>query len=211
MTEKYNNEGISGISAAILLASIILIAGAAASITMNSSGEITEDDFEQIIDEALNEISTYLQIKDIIGKYYDKEGEKYIQKVSLLVKPFFTFDLDMSNLIIQISNGKQIQMLYYCGHAELIHANPLFEHPIWQKQNNSNFGLIILLDKDKSLINFNTINDQTDMVYITMKLSENFIFKYGESIQINIFPSTGITRTITIKAPAPLTPIVNLK
>jgi len=207
----YNNEGITGISAAIILASIILIAGAAASVTMNSAEGIREEDYEQMINDSLNEISIYIQIKDIIGKYYSIEGERSIRKIAILIKPLFSIDIDLSNLLIQISNGKQIQMLYYCGTSVFVHAHPIFEHPLWNYQNESNFGIITLLDRDKSLINFSTMNDHTDMAYLTIKLSNNFKLNYGDTIQITILPSVGIVRKITIKAPAQITPIVSLQ
>lgn len=210
MTNIRNNEGITGIAAAILLASIVLIAGVAASVVMSSSEGKTEEDYEQMMNEALDEISTYLQIKNAVGKYYYIEGEKRIQKIAILIKPIFSIDIDTSQLIIQLSNGKQIQMLYYGGHAEFIHAHPLFEHPIWNNQNENIFGFIVALDKDKSLVDYSTINDHTDMAYVTIKLSEDFQLKNGESIQITLFPSTGIARTVTIEAPAPITPIVSL-
>ncbi len=206
----YNSVGITGISAAIILAGIVLIAGVAASVTMVSSKGITEEDYEQMINDALTEISTYIQIKDIVGKYYSVDGERSIQKIVLLIKPLFSIDIDVSNLLIQISNGKQIQMLYYCGKSEFVNAHPIFEHPLWNYQNESNFGLITPLDKDKSLINFSTMNDHTDMAYLTIKLPTNFQLKYGDPIQITILPSIGIVRKITINAPAPITPIVSL-
>lgn len=206
----YNSEGITGISAAIIVGSIILIAGVAASVTMNNSEGMTEDDYEQLINDTLNEISTYIQFKDILGKYYSLGGERSIQRIAILIKPLFSIDIDMSNLLIQISNGKQIQMLYYCGKSEFVNAYPIFEHPLWNYQNESNFGLITPLDKDKSLINFSTMNDHTDIAYLTIKLPTNLQLKYGDSIQITILPSIGIVRKITIKAPAPITPIVSL-
>ncbi|UCD13094.1 MAG: hypothetical protein JSW60_05915 [Thermoplasmatales archaeon] len=210
MANIYNNEGITGIAAAILLAGIILIAGAAASITMSNSKGETEKDYKQMMNEALDEISIYLQIKDVIGKYYSIEGEKRIQKIAILIKPLFSTNIDTSKLLIQLFNGKQIQMLYYSGNAEFIHSYPLFEHSLWNNQNENNFGLVVTLDKDKSLVDYSIINDHTDMAYITIKLSEDFQLKNGDSIQITLFPSTGVERTVSIEAPAPLTPIVSL-
>ena len=88
-----NNNGATGIVAAIMLGGIILIAGAAASVMMGNTNEGLEE-YEQILNEALDEISNYIQIKDIVGKYYSMEREKRIQKIAILVKPLFSIDVD---------------------------------------------------------------------------------------------------------------------
>ena len=56
----------------------------------------------------------------------------------------------------------------------------------------------------------NTLNDNTDMFYITIQLSYEFTMKKGDTMTITLIPSTGITRTISIKAPIPLQDIVSL-
>ena len=102
-------------------------------------------------------------------------------------------------------------MLYYSGQADFIHSNSLFEHPIWNDLSENNFSFVVALDKDRSLVDYDTINDNTDMAYIAIKLSENFTMKKGDSIEITLFPSTGITRTIIVKAPLPIKQIVSLR
>lgn len=206
-----NKEGIAGIALAIILAGIIITAGVAASFILGESNNESETDYEQTVNEALNEFSTYIQIKDMVGKFYSIDGEKRLQKIALLIKPLFSVDIDISELTIKLNNGEQISMLYYNGNANFINANPLFEHPIWNEQNEDNFGFIVILDKDKSLVNHSIINKNTDMAYITIKLPEDFMLKKGNSMQITLFPSTGIARTIEIEAPAPITSIVNLR
>ncbi|MCK5459005.1 MAG: hypothetical protein KAI20_03880, partial [Thermoplasmatales archaeon] len=64
-----NNQGATGIATAILLISFILIGATAASVIMGDSGNNPEENYEEILDEALDEISTYIQIKDALGKY----------------------------------------------------------------------------------------------------------------------------------------------
>jgi hypothetical protein len=45
---------------------------------------------EEILDDVLDEISTYLQIKDVMGKYYSTCGEQRIEKVVILIKPLLS-------------------------------------------------------------------------------------------------------------------------
>jgi len=57
---------------------------------------------------------------------------------------------------------------------------------------------------------FDTINDNTDMIYIVLKLPPDITMKKGDSLEITLFPSIGITKTIHLKAPLPIKQIVSL-
>lgn len=205
-----NNQGATGIATAILLISFILIGATAASVIMDDSGNNPEENYEEILEEALDEISTYIQIKDALGKYNSTTEEQHIQKIAILIKPLFSIDIDASKLVIKLNNGKQIKMLYYNRQAEFISSNSLFEHPIWTTMTDTDFGFIVILDKDQSIIDYGTINDNTDMTYIIIKLPNDFTMKKGDTLKLTLFPSTGITKTINLKAPLPIKQIVAL-
>jgi archaellin len=205
-----NNQGATGIATAILLISFILIGATAASVIMGDSGNNPEENYEEILEEALDEVSTYIQIKDALGKYNSTTEEQHIQKIAILIKPLFSIDIDASKLVIKLNNGKQIKMLYYNRQAEFISSNSLFEHPIWTTMTDTNFGFIVILDKDQSIIDYGTIKDNTDMTYILIKLPNDFTMKKGDTLELTLFPSTGITKTINLKAPLPIKQIVAL-
>ena len=206
-----DTQGATGIATAILLLSFILIGATAASVIMGDNGKNnSEENYEKIINEAIDEISTYIQIKDVLGKYYSIEEDQRIQKIAILIKPLFSTDIDASTLMIKLNNGKQIKMLYYNRQAEFIESHSLFEHPIWNNMTDTNFSFIAILDKDRSIIDYDTINDNTDMTYVILKLPPDFSMKKGDSLEITLFPSTGITKTIQLKAPLPIKQIVSL-
>ncbi len=205
-----DTQGATGIATAILLLSFILIGATAASVIMGDNGEDPEENYEEILNEALDEISTYIQIKDVLGKYYTVEEDQHIQKIAILIKPLFSTDIDATTLMIKLNNGKQIKILYYNSQAEFISSNSLFEHPIWDTLIDTDFGFIVVLDSDQSIIDYETINDNTDMTYLILKLPTEFTLKKGDSLEITLFPSTGITKTIHLKAPLPIKQIVSL-
>ena len=206
-----NNHGATGIATAILLVSFILIGATAASVMLGDAGENTsEENYEEMLEEALDEISTYIQIKDVLGKYNSTPEEQHIQKIAILIKPLFSIDIDASELMIKLNNGQQVKMLYYNRQAEFISSNSLFEHPIWDTVTDTNFSFIAILDKDRSIVDYDTINDNTDMIYIILKLPEDFTMKKGDNLEITLFPSTGITKIINLKAPMPIKQIVSL-
>ncbi|UCF12609.1 MAG: hypothetical protein JSW06_11355 [Thermoplasmatales archaeon] len=205
-----NNEGATGITTVILLVSFLLIGATTASVLTGNSNNISEQDLEEMVDNIVDEISTYIQIKDVMGKFYFTGGEPQIQKIAVLIKPLFSIDMNVSEIMIKLCNGEQIKMLYYGGQAEFFHSNSLFEHPIWDNNRDNNFNFIVTLDKDRSLVNYNTINENTDMAYITIKLSEDFTMTKGDTMTITYFLSKGATRTITVEAPLPTKQIVTL-
>ena len=205
-----NNQGATGIATAILLISFILIGATAASVIMGDSGNNPEENYEEILEEALDEISTYIQIKDALGKYNSTTEEQHIQKIAILIKPLFSIDIDASKLMIKLNNGQQIKMLYYSGQADFISSNSLFEHPICNTIRTDKFGFVVTLDKDRSIVDYGIINDNTDMAYLVIKLPEDFTMEKGDVTEITLFPSTGITKTINLKAPLPITQIVSL-
>jgi archaellin len=205
-----NNQGATGIATAILLISFILIGATAASVIMGDSGNNSEENYEEMLEDVLDEISTYIQIKEVLGKYNSTTEKQHIQKIAILIKPLFSIDIDASRLMIKLNNGKQIKMLYYNRQAEFLSSNSLFEHPIWNTMTDTNFGFIAILDTDQSIIDYDAINDNTDMTYLIIKLPNDFTMKKGDTLEITLFPSTGITRTINLKAPLPIKQIVSL-
>ncbi len=206
-----NNRGGIGISAAILLISFILISITIASIITGGTTGTSEENMEEILDDVLDEISTYLQIKDVMGKYYSTGGEQRIEKVVILIKPLISQDIDMSELTIKLCDGNTVKMLGYSGNAEFIESNSLFEHPVWNNITDSNFGFVVIHDKDRSLVDYDAINDNTDMAYIIINLSEEFSMAKGETMDVTLFPSAGIKKTITLDAPLPMKQLVNLQ
>lgn len=204
-----NNNAITGISAVILLGSTILIAGVAGSVIM-SSPEEELGKYNQILDNAYNEIVNYIQIKDIVGKYDSLDGEKQIRKIAILIKPLFSNNIDISEFVIKLNNGEQIKILFNSRQTESIRLNTLFEHPLWNNMSEDDFSIIVIHDRDGSLVDYNFINDNTDMAYIIIKLAEDFTMKNGDTMTINIIPTNGVTKKIAIEAPLPMQSVVNL-
>ena len=208
-----NNKGNLGIATVILILSFILIAATAASVITRTSSQnnLTQQDVNQMVNEAVDEISTYIQVKDMIGKYTKNNNNQEIHQVALLLKPFFTIDLDVSTLTVKLDNGEQIQILRYSQKAEYIGSQSLFEHNIWEETPENTFSLLVLQDTDNSMVQYGTINENTDMAYLLISLSEDFALKSGETLTVTLFPSTGITRTLTLTAPLPMHSVISFE
>ena len=206
-----NSWGSTGITAVILLISFLLIGITVASVITGETGVdvTTEEDIEQMLDDVLEEITTYIQIKDKIGKYYGVDGQLRIEKVAIMIKPLIKQNINISELTIKLCNGNNVKILGYSGNAEYIESNPLFEHPIWSDTTTNDYSFIVTLDRDRSLVDYDVLNG--DMAYIIIKLSEDFSMVKGDSLIVTLFPSSGLARTTTLEAPLPMNRVISFE
>jgi len=203
---------ITGIIALILLISLMLIGITVASvITGENTGATTEENYDQMTEEIIDEISTYIQIKDQKGKYSEINGERRIDKIALWISPLVSQVIDVSQLTIQLNNGETVMFLVYDGNAENLESNSIFSHPIWNNIDGSNFGFISIIDLDESLVDYDTINDCSDNAYAVFRLPNDMTMTKHEKLIVTLFPSTGITRTTILEAPLPIKPVVTFE
>ena len=76
--------------------------------------------------------------------------------------------------------------------AQFVGSQPLFGHSLWDDFPEGTFGFIVTHDKDNSLVNYNTINKNTNMAYIVIKLSEEFALEKGDILVVTLFPESGL-------------------
>lgn len=194
---EMNNIGSTGITSMALISSL-LVMGAASSVIFEESDDLSED-AKQAVNDALEEITTYLKIEEAIGKYYTTNNERRVERIVIFVKQFITSNVNVSELKIKIQNDVDVIVLSYSGHAEEIGSKPMFSHDIWEKTNNS-FSIIVTSDNDRSLLDYNIMNK--DRACMAIKLPESFAMEKSEKISISIIPSKGITSSILCETPS---------
>lgn len=209
-----NKTGSMAITGATLLITAILFGIIAVSVLSSPSGSNSEEDmielYNQVVEESIDEITTYLKITDKLGKYYGEPRHQRIEKIAIMIKPLVTINVDISELTIKICNGNRVKILTFNGITEKIGSQSLFGHSLWDKIDEKNFSFLVTFDKDNSLIEHNTINKNSDMGYIIIKLPKDFYMKKGDSLVVTLFPETGITRTTVLEAPIPIESVVSL-
>jgi len=194
---EMKNIGSIGTTALPLLSGILLM-GAASSVVFESSDDLSLD-AEQIVKGVLDEITTYLKIDDVIGKYYSNNGTRRVEKIVLLVKPFIKSAINVSELTIKIQNNNDVVLWKYSGYAVKSDGEAVFENQIWEKTNNS-FSLIVVIDEDRSLLDYNIMNEDT--VFIAISLSEGLFMEGRDSMTVSIMPAKGIIRSIVLETPS---------
>jgi len=192
-----NNRGSMGI-ASMALISTVLVVGASSSIMFEDSDELAES-VENLINDTLNEITSYLKIEETFGKYYNSNGERRVERILIFVKQFITSNVNISDLTIKIQNDNDIMMLSYSGYATKVNSSPLFSHEIWDKTNNS-FSVIVNIDTDRSILDYNIMNKDT--CYFVIDLPEQFFMKNKDSLIVSIIPGKGTTSSVILETPS---------
>jgi archaellin len=199
-----------GSTAGILLILFILIGAISASVILADTQTTPEEDLTNITNEVVDELCSYLQIKQIVGKYQTIQGEQKINKIAIQIKPFVSQNIDLLHMTIQISDGESYQILFFNGSAGSLHSGTLFDHPLWDNITNDTYGILSTIDDDNSIINGHLINKNTDMAFIIIKLPDEKALRYETELVLTIQPSPGIGRTVTLDAPLPIKTIVTL-
>jgi len=195
----------------ILLLLFILIGTVSASVLVTISEDTSEEyDLNNMVNEVIDEVCSYLQIKHIIGKYQMVQGEQKINKIGILIKPFVSQNIDISHMTIGLSDGEYYHMIFFNGVAESLHSSSLFEHPIWSSLDLGLFSLLSTIDDDNSIVDIHLINKNTDMAFIVLQLPDGIAMKNGDHLEVTILPLPGMGRTIHLEAPLSLKNVVTL-
>lgn len=195
---EMNNIGSMGISTVSVLTSLLLVGAGTSSFMFEGSDDLAND-AEKIVNEAMKEITTYIKIDDILGKYYTNNGVQKVERIVILVKQFIESTIDFSEVTIKLSNKEDVAILTYSGHADKSGSDPIFENQVWENTDNA-FSLIVIIDKDKSLLDYGIMNEDT--AFIAIRLPARFAMKDDKSITVSLIPSQGITRSIVLETPS---------
>ena len=192
-----NNWGSTGITT-IMLLSGFLMAGVTSSVMFQNTDDLSSN-VKQMVNDVVDEITTYLKIDDVIGKYYTDNGNRRVERIVILVKQPIKNTINMSDLTIKLCNNEDVILLGYSGHAEEYNSKGVFENQVWETTNNA-FSLIVVIDTDKSLIDYNIMNG--DIAFIAIKLPDRFTIDGNEAVTVSIIPAKGIVSSVVLEAPS---------
>ncbi len=205
-----NNQAQLGTIAGILLLVFILIGAVSASVIITDTPITSEEDLTNITNEIMDELCSYLQIKQIVGKYQTIQGQQRINKIAILVKPLVSQTIDLTHMTLELCDGNNYRILFFNGTVGSIRSQSLFEHPAWDNLTNETYGLLSTIDDDNSIISGHLMNEYTDMAFIVFILPNNTAMTQDTQLVLTIRPSPGIGRTVTLEAPLPIKNVVTL-
>ena len=191
---------------ALLLVGFLLAAIVVASVMPDFTDEEVDEMFEDVVEE----ITTYTMVKDKMGKYSGEYPNETITQIAILITPLVSVEINMMGMSIKLDTGENVMILDYTGNASLSGTEDMFLNSVWDNLTTDEYGFIVINDEDNSLIEYDLINDNDDLVYVIFKLGENLAMSYKDTMAITMFPSTGWQKTIHAEAAVPITSIVDL-
>ena len=204
--------GAIGIGSMIVFIAMVLVAGIAASVLIQTSGKL-ESQAMRSGQETIAEISTGLAVEGIEG--WNSSGS--LQLLALEIRSRAgSKDIDLSNTFIEISDSNKKNILTYNSSvftdASDINGN-IFTTTFYPWNNATTFGIIVLEDGDGSLTSLNPAINTGDLVIITMNTSSIFT-SLGTNVDVFgiVVPEDGSPGMISFTTPGTYTDaIVELK
>ena len=185
----------------LLLLVILVLNVTVSSFIYETTDDITEEDLEDMLSTIYNDISTYVEIEHMYGRYNKTDQGRMITQLAILINPYFSTTISLEEIILETITPQDVQLFYFSNHSSKIASNTLFSHPEWNNTSTTHFSIISIFDRDASIEQYNLLNDHSDRVYILIQLPENLWINNNEHIEINILFSSGNKRSLSLQVP----------
>jgi flagellin FlaB len=203
---KEDDIGDMGIGAMIVFIAMVLVAGIAASVLIQTANRL-EIQAMKTGQQTTNEVATGIGVEDITGEV----NAGAIRNVAITVGPRSgSMDIDLSNTVIEISNSASKYILAY-NQADWVAAPAaagVFATVAFPLATNQ-FGVIVLEDADGSCLAANPVINRGDHVLLT--LSSLTIFgglTQRTDIWGRVIPENGAPGVFAFRTPASYSEIV---
>ena len=206
---KEKDVGAIGIGAMIVFIAMVLVAGIAASVLIQTSTRL-ESQAMQTGHETTDEVAGGLGIEDVTGHVSTDIDMLAITIRVLSGSP----DIDLNHTVIELSNGVKDVVLHfdYQGRlgAESEHFNAtvdpdgdLFGTGNFSNLTNEEFGIIVLEDADSSLSHYTPVINRGDLVVLTIDANACFT-DIGERTEVfgQVIPEIGAPGVISFTTPS---------
>ena len=204
---KRKDVGSIGIGAMIVFIAMVLVAGIAASVLIQTSTKL-ETQAMATGQETIDEVSGGVAVFDITGK----KGTD-IEYLAVTVRARAgSPDIDLNHTVVMMSDGSEKVLLTY-DYADVSHFNTtvhtngkLFSTGAWANLTNSEFGIVVLEDADGSLSQFNPVINSGDKVVLKIQCGSTtgcFAAEIAERTDVfgRIMPEVGSPGIIAFKTP----------
>jgi flagellin FlaB len=185
---KENDLGDMGIGAMIVFIAMVLVAGIAASVLIQTANRL-EIQAMKTGQETTDEVATGIGIEDITGQKGSLNiyGSTWatnnsILNITICVSPRSgSKDVDLSNTIVELSDSTSKYLLSYNQSYWFLNPDPdgVFETAAFGARPFHNmtakeFSVIVLEDADGSCVAANPVINRGDHVLLTISAAENF-------------------------------------
>ncbi|HWR27655.1 MAG TPA: flagellin [Candidatus Thermoplasmatota archaeon] len=167
---KADDIGDMGIGAMIVFIAMVLVAGIAASVLIQTANRL-EIQAMQTGQETIGEVSTGLAVTSING--YRTALQENLSLMGITVQPRQgSFSIDLGQTYIELSDsGKKVILMYGAEFQDTTDINGDFFTPgFYDGLSSTTFGIIVLEDADGSISAATPVINKGDQVMLTVNL-----------------------------------------
>jgi len=207
--------GAIGIGAMIVFIAMVLVAGIAASVLIQTSGKL-ETQAMRSGQETIAEVSSGISVFDIVGKKTTDLNYLGITVRARAGAP----DIDLNETVILLSDGTKKCILIYDGWTDTDHylanvtdsSGRLFASSDWDDLTDEEFGIIVIQDEDNSCLEKNPIINKGDKVVLTVRCASGGAFGREIPERTDMFgrviPEVGSPGVISFTTPSAYNDII---
>ena len=207
---KKKDVGVVGIGAMIVFIAMVLVAGIAASVLVQTANNL-EIQAMQTGRETTAEVSTGIHVDSVTGHINGNE----VDNMTIAIKPRAgSDDIDLNQTIVEICDGSTKVLLSYNSSATWnfnasVDADDgqVFGTGSWN-ETNEEFGILVIEDADSSCSVDTPVINRGDLVYLTVCLSACFDgngLDPREDVWGIVMPEDGSFGMFAFRVPASLT------
>ncbi len=200
------SDATLGLLPIVLITSVIAIGATAGSIFIKNQ-TTANNALDQAVTDITNDLTTYLKIDQIIGKYDTPNG---IQRLAIHIRPLITGTIDLTKIQLQLTLPDDAFILPYRDVPKDEPTNALFHNPAWDQFKPGSFTIQMITDDDGSALAAHTLNKNTDAGFLLVKLPEQTYLRPYDTLQLTITPTPGQQQTFTFDVPYTTNSLVTL-
>jgi archaeal flagellin FlaB len=198
-----NNKAAVGIGAMIVFIAMVLVAGIAASVLIQTSGNL-EMRAMQTGRDTTTEIATGVHVEQVFG--YTPSAGSTVSLLAIQIRPRAgSNEVDLSETIIELTDSSTKNFFTYDSsiftESGSIAGNT-FTSSFYPAANATIFGIIVLEDADGSVTSTSPVINTGDHVILTTNMTAAFSgLSTRENIRGLVIPEEGSAGIIAFKTP----------
>ena len=210
---KEDDLGDMGIGAMIVFIAMVLVAGIAASVLIQTANKL---EIQAMVtgQETTREVATGLAVVDIEGQ----NTGGVITEMTITVRARAgSGDIDLSQTTLELTDGTIKTLLTYDPTASQFNISSdsngsIFASPLWTAGtglSNEQFGILVLQDEDSSITATNPVINRGDLVMLCVSTDSCFTgLDPRDDIQGLVSPEQGASGIFAFRVPSSLTETV---
>ena len=205
---KHEDVGAIGIGAMIVFIAMVLVAGIAASVLIQTSTRLESQAMASGA-ETIEEVSSGVAVFDIAGSVVSAGND--IRYLAITVRARAgSPDIDLNHTSILFSDGTDKCLLRYDyadeAHFEDAVTGDLFATDTWDDLTDEEFGVLVIEDADTSLSQYTPVINKGDKVVLSIQCGVTGAFAANIPERKDVFgrvlPEVGSPGIITFTTPA---------